>query len=78
MIAEPRGTCHGALVPLFRPAAGATGLDAREIVGAERLWRDWRSSFLNLVVQPSGPSRWGEAIRHSNTLIARYPIPRLR
>ncbi len=21
--AEPRGTCHGALVPLFRPAAGA-------------------------------------------------------
>ena len=24
--AEPRGTCHGAFVPLVRPAAGAAGL----------------------------------------------------
>ena len=27
--AEPRGTCHGAFVPLVRPAAGAAGLSGK-------------------------------------------------
>ncbi len=30
--------------------------------------------ILKPIVQPSGPSRWGETIRHRNTLIVHYPV----